>query len=155
MKQTMNVRDTESVSSSLGYRWVMLGVCWLAYSVAYMQRLGVGPLAPFLKEDLGLTAAQVGTLMSASSFGNMITLIPGGWLVDRIGVRRTLFIGGAGRGHFCRRNVCRPNVYIRASIYGSGWIGNRVRDALDHQGGITLVSGEGESDGYGSEADGT
>jgi sugar phosphate permease len=82
------------------YRWLVLGVCWLAYVIVYIQRLSIGPLAPFLKEDLSLTAAQIGTLMSASAFGYMVTLIPGGWFVDRIGIRWMLFIGEFTGGIF-------------------------------------------------------
>ena len=85
---------------SLRYRWVILGVCWLAYIVAFMQRLSIGPLAPFLKEDLGLTSAQAGLFMSAAAFGYMLTVMPAGWLADRIGVRWLLLIGEVFGGIF-------------------------------------------------------
>jgi sugar phosphate permease len=84
----------------LRYRWVILGVCWLAYIVAFMQRLSIGPLAPFLKESLDLNSTQVGLFMSASAFGYMLTLIPAGWLVDRIGIRWLLLIGEVTGGIF-------------------------------------------------------
>ncbi|MFC1937459.1 MFS transporter [Chloroflexota bacterium] len=80
------------------YRWVILGVCWLVYVIVFLQRLSIGPLAPFLKDDLGLTSAQVGSLMSASALGYMLTLVPAGWLVDRIGVRRMLLLGSVTGG---------------------------------------------------------
>ncbi|MBI4303747.1 MAG: MFS transporter [Chloroflexi bacterium] len=86
--------------ASLRYRWVILFVCWLAYTVASMQRFGVGPLAPFLKEDLGLTKAQAGLFVTAAAFGFMLALIPSGWLVDRIGVRWLLLIGEVFGGIF-------------------------------------------------------
>ncbi len=90
----------KSVALSFRYRWVILVVCWLAYIVAFMQRLSIGPLAPFLKEGLGLTSAQVGLFMSASAFGYMLTLVPAGWLVDRIGVRWLLLVGEVVGGIF-------------------------------------------------------
>ena len=86
-KDIQNTLD-KSDPVNLGYRWVILGVGWLAYLVAFLQRLSIGPLAPFIKEDLSLTNAQIGWLMSAAAIGYMLTLIPAGWLVDRIGVRR-------------------------------------------------------------------
>ncbi len=86
--------------SSSNYRWVILGICWLAYIVAFMQRLSIGPLAPFLKEDLDLTSAEVGLFMSASAFGSMFSTIPAGWLADRVGVRWLLLIGEAFAGIF-------------------------------------------------------
>lgn len=75
------------------YRWVILGVLWTTYIVVFLNRLSVGPLAPFFKEDLGITSAQVGLIMSAASFGYMITLLPMGWVVDRIGARWPMVIG--------------------------------------------------------------
>ncbi|MFC1918571.1 MFS transporter [Chloroflexota bacterium] len=90
----------ESAVTNIKYRWVILVVCWLAYIVAYMQRLGIGPLAPFLKEELNLTGAQVGLFMSAAALGYGITAIPAGWLVDRIGVRWLLLIGETLGGIF-------------------------------------------------------
>jgi len=90
----------KSVAPSLRYRWVILGVCWLAFIVVFLQRLSIGPLAPFLKEDLNLTGAQVGLLMSASAFGFMFTAFPAGWFADRIGVRWMLLIGELVGGIF-------------------------------------------------------
>lgn len=89
-----------AMAPSLRYRWVILGVCWLAYIVAFMQRLSIGPLAPFLQEDLHLTGTEVGLFMSAASFGYLITTIPAGWLADKIGVRKMLLIGELTGGIF-------------------------------------------------------
>lgn len=90
----------KSVVSNLRYRWVILGICWATYMVAFMQRLSIGPLAPFLKADLGLTNTQVGLFMSAAAAGYMAMLIPAGRLVDKIGVRRMLLIGAVTGGIF-------------------------------------------------------
>ena len=90
----------EPVEPSFRYRWVILVVCWLAYIVAFMQRLSIGPLAPFLKEDLGLTSAQVGLFMSAAAAGYGVVSLPAGWLVDRIGVRWLFLIGEVIGGIF-------------------------------------------------------
>ena len=75
------------------YRWVILGVLWITYVVVFLNRLAVGPLAPFFKEDLGIDNAQVGLVMSAAAFGYMITMFPIGLIVDRIGARWPMVIG--------------------------------------------------------------
>lgn len=75
------------------YRWVILGVLWITYIVVFLNRLSVGPLAPFFKEDLDITNAQVGLVMSAAALGYMVTLFPAGWVVDRIGGRWPIAIG--------------------------------------------------------------
>jgi len=90
----------DSNEPSLRYRWVILGISWLAYMIAFFQRLSIGPLAPFLKTDLGLTNTQVGLLVSFSALGYGLALAPAGWLVDRIGVRRMLVIGEIVAGIF-------------------------------------------------------
>ncbi len=90
----------KSVAPSFRYRWVILGVVWLAYLVVFMERLSIPPLSPFFKEDLGLTNAQVGLFMSAAAACYAAMMIPAGWLVDRIGVRWMLFIGCVTGGIF-------------------------------------------------------
>jgi len=82
------------------YRWVIMGVLWTAFIVVYAYRLSISPLAPFIKEDLNLTSAQVGSIMSAASFGYMIGMFPAGWAADRIGVRWLLVIGELVGGIF-------------------------------------------------------
>jgi len=86
--------------STSRYRWVILGICWLAYIVVFMHRLSVGPLGPFLKEDLQLSSTQVASLMSAAAFGYMCTVPIAGWLADRIGVRWMLGTGSLIGGIF-------------------------------------------------------
>lgn len=84
---------TRNTETAYRYRWVILGVLWTTYIVVFLNRLSVGPLAPFFKEELGITSAQVGMVMSASAAGYMITQFPVGGLVDRIGARLPIAIG--------------------------------------------------------------
>jgi len=83
----------QTTETTYRYRWVILGVLWITYIVVFLHRLSVGPLAPFLKEELNITSAQVGLVMSAAAFGYMLTLLPIGWVVDRIGARWPIAIG--------------------------------------------------------------
>jgi ACS family hexuronate transporter-like MFS transporter len=75
------------------YRWVILGVLWVTYIVVFLNRLSVGPLAPFFKDDLGITSTKVGLVMSAAAFGYMLSMFPIGWVVDRIGGRLPMVAG--------------------------------------------------------------
>ncbi|MFC2043789.1 MFS transporter [Chloroflexota bacterium] len=101
---------TEGTASK--YRWVILGVLWIAYIVVFLHRLSIGPLAPFLKEDLGISSAQVGALMSAAAFGYMFSCIPAGWATDKFGVRWLLVIGEFVGG-----------VFIMMMMFVSSYIG--------------------------------
>jgi sugar phosphate permease len=82
-----------AVETRFPYRWVILGVLWVTYIVVFLNRLSVGPLSPFFKEELHLTNAQVGLVVSAAALGYLTPQIPVGWVVDRIGARWPLAIG--------------------------------------------------------------
>lgn len=91
-----NDRSGFQCSSGLGelqYRWIVLIIVWMAYLATYLARLGIGPMAPFLKEAFDLSNKQIGNLVSASVISHAPTLMLGGWLVDRIGPKLILVIG--------------------------------------------------------------
>ena len=56
----------------------------------YMVRQSVPPLTTFIVEELSLSKAEVGLLISAGAIGYSIFQLPAGWLIDRIGIRRML-----------------------------------------------------------------
>ncbi len=82
------------------FRWAVLGISWMAYLSAYLVRTAVAPLSPFLVEGLSLSKFEVGLLVSASTLGYMAFQLPAGWLVDRVGVRKMLFVGPLVAGVF-------------------------------------------------------
>ena len=102
---------TENEGAPVRYRWVILWVLWVTYIVVFLNRLSVGPLAPFLKEELGISSAQVGIVMSAASLGYMITMFPVGWLVDKIGARWPIVVGELIAG------VCMIALFFTASYH--------------------------------------
>ena len=70
-----------------GSRWVILLVLLAAFTVTFMTRFIWAPLSSTISPELGLTAAQAGSFMSAFFIGYVITQIPGGALADRVGVK--------------------------------------------------------------------
>ncbi len=105
------------------YRWVIMAVLWIAYIVVFLHRLSIGPLAPFLKEDMGLTNTQVGALMSAASFGYMLSMAPAGWAADRIGVRWLLIIGELTGGVFILGMFLAPSYGWALAIMAMAGLG--------------------------------
>jgi MFS family permease len=55
---------------------------------------GLGALGPDLRDEFDLSAAALGAVFAAGFVGNAIILIPAGTVVDRIGPRRPLIVGG-------------------------------------------------------------
>jgi len=60
------------------------------------------PLLPSYKSDHSLTEGAIGVLAGAFALGSLVFALPAGWLVARVGARRTVMIGLAGIG------ICSP-----------------------------------------------
>jgi sugar phosphate permease len=80
------------------YRWTILALGTLAQASYSAVFLGVPVLAPQLREEYGLSLAQVGVVIGAFSVGSVVTLLPWGLLTDRVGERPVLATGLAGAG---------------------------------------------------------
>ena len=65
----------------------------LYFDVSFMTWVLLGPLAPFLREDLGLSATQQGLLTAIPLLGGSLFRPLMGMLGDRIGGRRTAMLG--------------------------------------------------------------
>lgn len=60
--------------------------------------LAIAPLAPLLRDELGLSRAQVGLFLPAVYLGGVLMSLPAGWLTDRLGICATLTGGLALTG---------------------------------------------------------
>src|SRR5690349_1825395 len=68
----------------------VLGLLCAFYALSYIDRVNISTAAPFIKGELGLTDTQLGLVLSAFALPYALLQIPGGWLGDRLGARRTL-----------------------------------------------------------------
>jgi len=89
--------DTESKNRSLG---VLLAVMTLAHAVSAFCNLSIPPLTPFLRDELNLTHAEVGFLMSFIYIGVVSSSLFFGWITDLLGERRVLTLGLGIQGLF-------------------------------------------------------
>src|ERR1700693_1947891 len=71
----------------------VLVLLWLSVFLNYIDRSNLSIAAPQLKVELGLSATQLGVLLSAFFWTYACLQIPAGWLVDRFGVKGG-FAGG-------------------------------------------------------------
>ncbi len=78
------------------YRWAVLGVGTLAQgtSSAYFQ--GLAAVAPALRASEHLSVTSLGVLLGAPTAGLVVTLLPWGWLTDRVGERLVMAAGLLG-----------------------------------------------------------
>lgn len=77
-------------SKRSGVRWVILGLLFLISLVTYIDRVNISVAGVEIMPAIGLTKVQLGTVFSSFVFGYALFQIPGGWLGDRWGSRRTL-----------------------------------------------------------------
>ncbi len=85
---------------------------------------GLGALGPELQSEFGLSAAGLGALLAAGFIGNAVILIPAGTLVDRIGPRRPLLIGGPLSGAALVGAGLAPNAaLVGAFLFVFGVVG--------------------------------
>jgi len=68
----------------------VLGFAVTLAIITYVDRVCISQAAPFLQEELRLTAGQMGLAFSAFAWAYALFEIPGGWLGDRIGPRKVL-----------------------------------------------------------------
>src|ERR1700736_3347314 len=84
------ISRTEKISPSLVRVLVLLG---LSVFINYIDRANLSVAAPLLKSELGLSASQLGILLSAFFWTYSCMQIPVGWLVDRFEVKWVFAIG--------------------------------------------------------------
>jgi sugar phosphate permease len=84
------------VSGGSRYRWTILGVGVIAQGALAALQQGLPALGPALREEFGLSLAQVGLVLTSAALGVMVTLLAWGWLADRIGERIVISAGLGG-----------------------------------------------------------
>lgn len=74
------------------YRYIVLVVLWLVYIINYFDRMAVLTFLPFIQEDLNLTPVEVGQLASVFFFAYAAAQISAGYLADKIGPKKVMYI---------------------------------------------------------------
>jgi sugar phosphate permease len=79
---------------------ILLAGMTLAHTVSAFCNLSIPPLTPFLRDELNLTHAEVGMLMSFIYIGVVSSSLFFGWITDLLGERRVLILGLGIQGLF-------------------------------------------------------
>ena len=74
------------------YRWMVLVFLSLAMFGSYYAYDALSPLADVLKQQLGFSDLNIGFLQMMYSFPNIFTVVIGGFIIDRLGLRKALMI---------------------------------------------------------------
>ena len=71
-------------------RHVTIWFCIALAVITYIDRVCISQAAPAMRNELGLTAIQMGWAFSVFGWAYALFEVPGGWLGDRLGARRVL-----------------------------------------------------------------
>ncbi|MFL9913704.1 MFS transporter [Paraburkholderia sp. RL17-337-BIB-A] len=83
------------------YRWVIAALLFAASIIAFIDRAALSVAAPFVRADLHLSPAQMGTIFSAFFGGYALFCFVGGWASDRFGPKRTYAVSMLVWSVFC------------------------------------------------------
>jgi MFS family permease len=76
------------------YGWWVLIALFFVGMLGPMARYTVTALGPFISEEMGWGATSMGLALSMSLWIYALASLPVGWLIDRVGSRRILIMGG-------------------------------------------------------------
>lgn len=72
------------------YRWVVLALCWAAFTMTSVDRATWGPAAGSVGDDLGVAVAGLGIFATTYYIGYVVSNAIGGFVADWIGARATV-----------------------------------------------------------------
>jgi ACS family glucarate transporter-like MFS transporter len=91
------VSQVESVSvsprASSHVRWFLIFWLFVLSAVAYLDRVNISIAGGLIAEEFHITNVQLGLVFSSFLLGYALFQTPAGWLADRFGARRMLFVG--------------------------------------------------------------
>ena len=105
------------------FRWLVLVVISLAMFGNYYVYDAISPLADVLQKQLGYTDAHIGLLQGIYSVPNIIMVLIGGILIDRIGVKKATFLFAVLCFAGALLTALSPKLWVMASgrlVFGLG-----------------------------------
>ncbi|MBP1764936.1 MAG: major facilitator superfamily 1 [Firmicutes bacterium] len=87
-----NKIDTYSLANKeagkkTNYRWVVMALIFVIYTIAYADRANLGVALPYIKKEFGLSNTEAGGLVSLLFFGYAFSQIPAGLIYSKLKVR--------------------------------------------------------------------
>ena len=79
-------------------RWLILAGVWFCYACFGLVATSLAPLVPVIVEDLGIGHGAMGSIMGAWQLVYIFAAVPCGLLLDRLGARHAIALGGLDRG---------------------------------------------------------
>lgn len=106
------------------YRWVALSVGVVAQAALGATLAGIPAISPAIRAEFQLTLSEIGVVVAAVSAGMVVTVLPWGLAVDRVGERVAVAVGlvGAAVALVIAARASTPTAFALA-LAGSGLCG--------------------------------
>jgi MFS transporter, ACS family, glucarate transporter len=118
------------------YRWLVLVLCWAAFTMTSVDRSLWGPESVPISEQLGVSLAALGVFATGYYVGYVISNAAGGVLTDWLGSRMvlgvSLFVAGVFMILFGRQDSVALGIAFQAGI--------GVFAGCDYAAGVKLIS---------------
>ncbi|ASR35991.1 MFS transporter [Prauserella marina] len=118
------------------YRWVVLALCWAAFTMTAVDRSTWGPASVSVGENLGVSLAGLGVFATGYYIGYVISNAFGGFLTDWLGGRMilscSLFIAGGFMILFGETESATVGIAFQAGI--------GIFAGCDYAAGVKLIS---------------
>ena len=105
------------------FRWVMLAGVWLIYASFGLTITAMPPLVGIITQELGISLSSMGAILGAWPLVYIGAAIPAGALLDRFGLRRSLFaaallmaLSGVARAF----SVDDLSLFLAVALFGLG-----------------------------------
>jgi sugar phosphate permease len=93
MSQITLENNTEpKVEKVSKFRWIVLALIFVIYTIATADRANIGIAMPFIRKEFPMSNTEAGAIMSLFFAGYVIAMIPGGFLVRKLGVSKIFSI---------------------------------------------------------------
>lgn len=69
-------------------RWMVIAVLFAVTMINYADRATLSLAAPLMTQELGIDPLELGIVFSAFGWSYVLAQLPGGWLLDRFGVKK-------------------------------------------------------------------
>lgn len=105
------------------YRWAILGGVWLIYFSFGLIVTAMAPLVAVISRDLGLSYTSMGFILGAWPLVYIVAALPGGVLIDRVGLRWSMFLAGAimaASGALRAAATGTLSLFLAVAIFGIG-----------------------------------
>jgi MFS family permease len=101
---------------SRAFRWLVLIFVSLTMFGNYYVYDCIAPIADLLTKQLGFSDSNIGLLQAIYSIPNVVMVLVGGYIVDRIGTRKAIFIFGS----LCLLGAAITSLSAMLSIMATG-----------------------------------